>query len=702
MLTPLFEPGTIAVIGASSDPSKVGHSVLNNLITHKFSGRICPVNPSASDILGLKTYRSVSDIDGGIDCAVIVIPARHVPAALSASADAGAKAAVIISAGFKEAGKEGVLLEEELKRISKEKGISIVGPNCLGIINTANNMNATFAGGMLPKGRIAFFSQSGALGIAILDWAIGNKIGFSKFISLGNKAHLNEVDFMEYLVNDPETDVILGYIEDVVDGRSFLEAAKKATKKKPVIILKSGGTEAGARAASSHTGALAGSETAFRAAFRQSGIIKAEGIQDLFDTALAFAGGRLPAGNRLLVITNAGGPGIIAADASEKLGVALPQMTKESIESMQRSLPSNASLYNPVDIIGDATSERYSIAVEAGVKDPNVDALLVILTPQAMTDVEKTADIVIENSRSTDKPVIACFMGEERVRASIDKMKQSGITNFSYPEVAVKEFKILSEYSMWRGIQNSEEPFFCGSKDAVKELIDKALSEGRYQLGEDRAMEILGHYGFLFPERGLAKTAMDAAVIAERIGFPVAMKIASPDILHKTDVGGIKLNISTPAAAEDAFLEITSNVQRFMPDAFINGVMIYEMIKGGKEVILGVTYDRTFRHMLMFGLGGIYVEVLKDVSFRIAPVSRAEAESMIGEIRTSALLRGARGERPVDVAAVADGIMKLSALVTDFPVIHELDINPLMVMHKGAFALDARIILESNKDSAGS
>ncbi|MBN2654950.1 MAG: acetate--CoA ligase family protein [Nitrospirae bacterium] len=701
MLTTLFEPATIAVIGASADPAKVGHSVLNNLIIHKYGGRICPVNPSASQILGLKSYKSVSEIEGGIDCAVIVIPAKHVPSVLAEAADCSAKAAIVISAGFKEAGREGLLLEDELKRISKEKGISIVGPNCLGIINTANSMNATFAAGMLPKGRIAFFSQSGALGIAILDWAIGNKIGFSKFISLGNKAHLNEVDFMEYLVNDPETDVILGYIEDVVDGRAFLEAAKKATRKKPVIILKSGGTEAGARAASSHTGALAGSETAFRAAFRQAGIIKAEGIQDLFDTALAFAGGRLPDGNRLLVITNAGGPGIIAADASEKLGVSLPQMTKESISAIQNKLPPNASIYNPVDIIGDATSGRYSVVIETAVNDPNVDALLVILTPQAMTDVENTADIVIKNASSTTKPVIACFMGEERVRSSINRMKEHRIPNFSYPEVAVKEFKVLSDYSRWRNSARDENTFSCGNKDAVSDLIEKALSEGRYQLGEDMAMEILSHYGFSFPERGLAKTAMDAAIIAERIGFPVVMKIASPDILHKTDVGGIKLNISTPAAAEDAFLEITSNVQRFMPDAFINGVMMYEMIKGGKEVILGVTYDRTFNHMLMFGLGGIYVEVLKDVSFRIAPVSRHEAEAMISEIRTSALLRGARGEKPADIDAVVESIIKLSCLVTDFPIIHELDINPLMVMHKGAFALDARTILEPEKDSKG-
>lgn len=700
MLNSLFNPDSIAVIGASRDPNKVGGAVLNNLIGFKYKGRLCPVNPSAGEIHGLRAYQKASVIGGNVDLAVIAVPARFVPEALLDCAKAGVKSAVILSAGFKETGPEGVRLEEEIRKIGRDNNIRILGPNCLGIINTANSMNATFAAGMLPQGRNAFFSQSGALGIAILDWAIGNKMGFSKFISLGNKTDLNEIDFIEYFINDPDTDVILGYIEDVVDGRRFLNVAKKATKVKPIILLKSGGTEAGARAASSHTGALAGSEAAFDAAFEQTGVIRATGIQDLFDTALAFSGSKLPAGDRLLIITNAGGPGIIAADTSEKLGLKLPQMSRDTIESIAPLLPKNASLYNPVDIIGDATSERYEVVLNKAVDDPNVDGIIVILTPQAMIDVENTAEIIINKSRASDKPIIASFMGEMRVRESIEELKSNSIPNFSYPETAVRAFKKLYNYNTWRHAEEDNPPsppFSKGGKgrfDAVKDTINSLLQAGKYAAGEDIAMSILSHYGFSFPERALARSAREAAIIGGKIGFPVVMKISSPDILHKTDVGGVKLNINSEAAAEDVFIEITSNARRLMPDALINGVMIYEMIKGGKEVILGVTYDRTFGHMIMFGLGGIYVEVLKDVSFRIAPVSLREALSMIDEVKTAVILRGARGERPVDIEAIVKGIMSISSLVTDFPVIRELDINPLVLMNKGAFALDARIIFE--------
>jgi len=702
MLNSLFNPESIAVIGASKDPRKVGYAVLNNLIRFNYRGRLYPVNPSSPEILGVKAYPKVSDIGEKIDLAVIVIPAKFVPEALIDCAKAGAGSAVILSAGFKEAGHEGIKLEAEVKRISSEHNIRLLGPNCLGIINTSNNMNASFAGDMLPKGRTAFFSQSGALGIAILDWALGNKMGFSKFISLGNKTDLNEIDFIEYFINDPETDLILGYIEDVVDGKRFMEIAAKATKIKPIVLIKSGGTEAGARAASSHTGALAGSETAFNAAFKQTGVIRAQGIQDLFDTALAFSSSKLPAGNGLLIVTNAGGPGILAADMSERSGIRLPQMTRETLDSISGLLPPTASLYNPVDIIGDATSERYSAVLDKAIEDPNVDGILVILTPQAMTDVENTADIVIKTANATDKPVIASFIGEMRVRKAIDRIKAGSIPCFPYPELAVTAFKRLYEFNTWKhaGENPPSPPFGKGGKGgfrAAQETIDKLLGSGRYQAGEDIAMDILSRYGFSFPERGLARTAKEAAAIAERLGFPVVMKISSPDILHKTDVGGIKVNINTGIAAEDAFIEITSNVRRLMPEAFINGVMVYEMIKGGKEVILGVTYDRTFGHMIMFGLGGIYVEVLKDVSFRIAPISGKEALTMISEIKTSALLKGARGEKPVDMQAIADGLARLSNIVTDFPAIRELDINPLVVMNKGAFALDARIIFAQPK-----
>ncbi len=694
MLESLFRPESIAVIGASADPKKVGHVVLHNLIQFGFKGSLYPVNPSSSEILGRKAFASATEIGQSVDLAIIVIPARFVSASLRECAACGVKAAIVISAGFKEAGAGGTLLEEELKQIGREHNIRVLGPNCLGLINTANDMNATFAADMLPKGKIGFFSQSGAMGIAIMDWAIGNDVGFSKFISLGNKADLSEIDFIEYFMNDPDTDLILGYIEDVVDGRRFMEVALKATKAKPVILIKSGGTEAGARAASSHTGALAGSDVAFDAAFKQTGVVRARGVQDLFDTALAFSEGKIPTGNGLLIITNAGGPGIIAADAAERLRIELPHMTKPSIDAMALKLPPNASIFNPVDVIGDASSDRYAAVLEQAVLDPNVDGILVILTPQAMTDVEGTADAVIRAARSSDKPVIASFMGEKRVRAGIQRLKAASIPNFSYPEAAVAAFRRLADQRAWKESPGEELVTCWYNFDAATETIASILKKGIYQVGEDEAMQILTHYGFQFPKRALARTSKEAARAAEQIGFPVVMKISSPDILHKTDIGGVRVNVRSAQEAEDAFLEITTNARRIMPNAFIKGVMIFEMLKGGKEVILGVTYDRTFGHMIMFGLGGIYVEVLKDVSFRIVPVKRNDALIMVNEIRTSGLLRGARGEPPADLDAIASAVVNLSCLVSDFPEIQELDVNPLMVMEKGAIALDARIIFK--------
>ncbi len=694
MLESLFNPGAIAVIGASADPMKVGHAVLNNLVRFKFRGALYPVNPSCSEIMGLKAYAKVSDIGKPVDLAIIVIPAKFVPDSLRACAAAGITSAIVISAGFKEAGAGGTLLEEELRQISREHHIRILGPNCLGLINTANDLNATFAADMLLKGTIGFFSQSGAMGIAIMDWAIGNGIGFSKFISLGNKADLSEIDLIDYFMNDPDTSLILGYIEDVVDGRRFIEIAQKATKVKPIILLKSGGTEAGARAASSHTGALAGSDVAFDAAFKQTGVMRAQGVQDLFNMALTFSEGKVPRGNRLLVITNAGGPGIIAVDFAERLGIRLPHMTKESIDAIAAKLPPNASIFNPIDVIGDATSDRYAAVLEQAAKDANVDGILVVLTPQAMTDTEKTAGAVITTAKATGKPIIASFMGAKRVREGINLLKAASIPNFSYPELAVKGFKWLSDYREWKDAALEEVSTSWYNFDSAHETITSILKSGVYQVGEEEAMQILTYYGFQFPKRALAKTSLEAVQLASKIGFPVVMKISSPAILHKTDVGGVRVNVKTANEAEDAFLEITANARRIMPDAFIKGVMIYEMLKGGREVILGVTYDRTFGHMIMFGLGGIYVEVLKDVAFRIVPVARRDAHAMVNEIRTVGLLRGARGERPADINAIASYIVNLSCLVSDFPEIQELDVNPLVVMEKGAVALDARIIFK--------
>lgn len=701
MLDSLFYPQSIAVIGASADPKKVGYAVLNNISRFGYRGEILPVNPKADEILGIKAYPNILDVNKNVDLSVIAIPAPMVPQCVRDCITKGVKSAVIISAGFKEAGSAGILLEEELKSIVRDSGIRLLGPNCLGVINTSNNINATFAAGMLPKGRLAFFSQSGALGIAILDWAIGNKVGFSKFISLGNKADLNETDFIEYFINDPETDIILGYIEDVVEGRKFLQIAQKATKAKPIILVKSGGTQAGARAASSHTGALAGSENAFNAAFKQTGIIRADGIEDLFETAMAFNSKKLPQGNKLLIVTNAGGPGIIAADTAEKLGINLPQLSRETTNILSALLPKNASLYNPVDIIGDATSDRYSAVLDNAMNDPNVDGFLIILTPQSMINVEDTAQVVINASKRSEKPFITSFMGEERVRSSVQTLKLSSIPNFSYPEPAVKAFKRLFDHWSWKIKEEKPLIKINADKEAVSEKINDAFGRNQFQFAEDDSREILSQYGFKFPEKSLSTTPKEASAAASKIGFPVVMKISSPDILHKTDIGGVRVGINSKKEAEDAFTEITINARRFMPSAFINGVTVYKMLPKGKEVILGITYDRTFGHMIMFGLGGIYVEILKDVSFRIVPVTESDASEMIQEIRTYPLLKGARGEKPADIDSIIDSIIRLSNLSTDFNVIQELDINPLVVYEKGAVALDARIIISpENKGGA--
>jgi len=691
----IFNPSSIAVIGASAEEKKVGYAILKNLI-NGFTGKVYPVNPARAEILSLKCFPSVSAIPDRVDLAVIVIPAKAVADALKDCAGAGVKGVIIISAGFKEVGGDGVQREREITEIVKVSGIRMVGPNCLGVMNTKNKMNASFAAALPPEGRVAFFSQSGALGVAIIDWALENNFGFSKFVSFGNKADLNETDFLEYFANDNDTDVILGYIEDVVDGKRFLEVARKVTKIKPVIIIKSGSTEAGARAASSHTGALAGSDKAFTEAFRKTGIIRAYSIQELFDTAEMFISRKSPKGKRLLIVTNAGGPGIIAADTADKLGIKLDPMSRTSIDVIAEKLPATASLYNPVDIIGDATSERYKIVLEQAVKDTAVEGVCVILTPQAMTDVENIASVVISSSENTDKPVFAVFIGGQAVKKATERLKESKIPCFTDPSVAINAYGKLIEFVEMKNKKISDEVKVEIPEENIEKasrIINDLQSQGISEIGGEEAIQILSLYGFNFPERALARTPMEAVAIAERIGYPVVMKVSSPHILHKTDVGGVKLNLTSERAVYNAFVEITTNVKRVMPDAYIEGVMVYEMVTGGKEVIIGVTYDKTFGHMIMFGLGGIYVEVLKDVSFRIVPVSEEEAFEMINEIRGAKILDGVRGEKPYDKADIANCIMKLSMLVCDFPIIKEIDVNPYVVMYNGGIGLDARIII---------
>jgi len=695
MIDAIFNPNSIAVIGASAEEKKVGHAVLKNLL-QGFVGKIYPINPSKNEILSLPSYPSVSVLPDKIDLAIIVIPAKAVADALRDCSKAGVKGVVVITAGFKEVGGEGVDREKEIISIVRNSGMRMVGPNCLGVMNTKIKMNASFAAEMPPEGRVAFFSQSGALGVAIIDWALENNFGFSKFVSFGNKADLNETDFLEYFAKDPDTDVILGYIEDIVDGKKFLNIAKEVTKIKPVILIKSGATEAGARAASSHTGALAGSDRAFTEAFRKTGIIRVNGIQELFDTAEMFLSKKYPKGKRLLIITNAGGPGIIAADTADKLGIKLDPMSRASIDKIAEKLPSSASLYNPVDVIGDATSERYKVVLEQAIKDELIQGICVVLTPQAMTDVDNVADVVISSSKKTDKPIFTTFIGGQRIKNAIKKLKENKIPNFTDPSVAINAYSKLINFVELKNRKISESsplPILQENILRVEKIIKKMQENEISEIGGEEALEILSLYGFTFPERALAKTPMEAVAIAERIGYPVVMKISSPHILHKTDVGGVKLNLNNEKAVYNAFIEITTNVKRFMPDAFIEGVMVYEMVTGGKEVILGVSFDRTFGHMIMFGLGGIYVEVLKDVSFRIVPVTEEEAFDMINEIKGSRILDGVRGEKPYDKKDIANRLRSLSRLVEDFPIIKEVDINPYLVMNNGGIGLDARIII---------
>ena len=696
VLKNFFQPQSVAVLGASHVPGKVGYDVLKNLIQSGYPGKLFPIHPTSSEIQGLKAYPDLLAVDDPIDLLIYLIPPQLILSTLDDCKKKNIKAVIAISAGFKETGSTGAQLEREMITRARELNIRILGPNCLGLIDTSSQLNATFAPGMPSKGNIAFFSQSGALCVAILDWALGEGVGFSKFVSLGNKADLDEIDFMKFLAGDPSTRVILGYLEGISDGKAFIEVAGESARKKPVIIIKSGGTAAGAKAASSHTGSLAGSERSIRAAFQQAGIIRAETVSELFDYALAFASQPIAQGQRIAIVTNSGGPGIMAADAIERYNLTLASFTKKTHDQLRSSLPAIASIYNPVDIIGDARDDRYYKSLKLVLKDPHVDAVLVILTPTAVIDVKETARIVAELSSKSSKPVLTSFMGKVSVEEGIKILQQNKIPNYSYPENAIKVFRIMADYRRWLNTPVPAYKTFKTQKNKVQKIFVKTKKERIFNLGEYEAREVIASYGFKIPESALALTSREAIAAAEKIGYPVVMKIVSPDILHKTDVGGVRVGIANTMQVEEAFFEITSKSRQYLPHATILGVSIQEMVSGGKEVILGMTRDAQFGPLIMFGLGGIYVEVLKDVSFRIAPLSVKDADEMIREINAFPLLSGFRGEKPADLIALRECILRLSQLVTDFPDIIEMDINPLLVKTEGegAIAADARIILE--------
>ncbi len=695
MLEALLKPRSIAVVGASRTPGKVGYEILANLKANGFAGPLTPVNPTAPEILGLPCRPSCRAIETPPELAVIAVPTAAAPAAVDDAIEAGAGALIVITAGFKETGAEGAARERALAERCRRANVRLLGPNCLGLINAHHNMNASFAKHMPRRGGISVLSQSGALLTAILDWAAERRLGLSKLISMGNKADLSETDFLTALAEDPDTRVIVGYLESVNAGDAFLKAAEAAASVKPVVLFKAGVTAAGGRAASSHTGSLAGADVGYAAAFLRAGVVRAEQFETLFDIATAFDMQPLPKGNRIAVLTNAGGPGIMAADAIELSGLKMATIAPAAMAALKPKLPAAASVNNPVDVLGDADAERYGLALREMLKDDGIDAVIVILTPQAMTDAVATAQAIAEAAKASDKPVLASFMGGDDVKAGRAALTDARLPDYPAPERAVAAVKAMCDYSAWLRRPPRVVTRFPVNRRRVERIIQRHLRTGELQVGEAAAKDILRAYDFTIPAGALAGSADEAVEVAERIGYPVAMKVASPDIIHKSDLGGVKLNLASAEAVRDAYDLMLIRIRQKLPKARLGDVYIEQMCPRGREVILGMTRDPQFGPMLMFGLGGIFVEVMKDVAFHLAPITRDEALQMLESTKSFALLKGVRGQRSVDTLAIAEALQRISQLVTDFPQIAEMDINPFIVAEVGhpSVAADARITL---------
>jgi acetyltransferase len=695
MLAEFFHPEEVAVIGASRTPGKVGHDIVTNLVAGGYRGKILPVNPGAETIAGLPCLQDIGDHGAKIDLAIIAVPKAVIIATATKAIQAGVKALIVITAGFKEIGPAGAELERQLAGLCRAKRVRLLGPNCLGLINTDNRLNASFAGGLPQPGAISVVSQSGALLTAILDLAEGRHLGLAKLVSIGNKADLSEIDIIRALGQDEHTKVIIGYLEDISSGDEFIKAAEEASSRKPLIILKAGTTAAGLKAASSHTGVLAGSDTAYGAAFKRSGVVRADTFEALFDYATAFAMQPLPTGDRVLIITNAGGPGTMAADAVEKAGMRVAMLDRNTATALRRKLPEAASIGNPVDVLGDADPDRYVAALTAGQDDPEVDAIIIILTPQAMTKPAETALAIAANLRG-NKPVLVSFMGGQNVMPGREQLAAANLPDYPAPERAVAALKAMFEYARWRNRPARLVTRFRVNRRRVERIITRRLRSGRYQIGEVKGKNILQAYGFQIPTGHLAGTADEAIEIANRIGYPVAMKIVSPDVVHKTDLGGVRLNVPNVEAVRDYFDLMMLRIGQRAPEAMIEGVYVEKMLDPGLEVIIGMSRDAQFGPMLMFGLGGIFVEVLKDVTFHLAPITEDEALQMLKSTRSYEILQGKRGQRGVDLQAIANGLQRISQLTTDFPQITELDINPFIVGETGSdpWVADVRITLQ--------
>lgn len=696
MLEAIFAPRSVAVIGASPDPNRLGHTVLRNIIDHGYAGPVFPINPRATEILGRRSYASILAVPEPIDLAVIVIPPQHVLSVVDECGRKGVKGLVVITAGFKEVGGEGREIERQLVAMVRAYGMRMLGPNSLGVIDPHSRLNASFASLMPDAGNIALMSQSGAVCTAILDWSKGQGIGFSRFVSLGNKADIDEVTLLHAWNHDLASKVILAYLEDISDGPAFIAAAREVTRTTPVVAIKSGTTAAGSKAAAHHTGSLSGSESAYESAFAQSGILRARTVNELFDLAMLFASQPLIQGNRVAIVTNSGGMGIIATDAVERSGLHLATLTPATVARLQRDLPASASVFNPVDVLGDARSDRYRLALCAVLADPDVDGAIALLTPQAQTELVETAEALAEVAAHYEKPVVASFMGGYSLGPALAALNRGHIPNYTFPERAVQSLA-----AMYSHVAQTRRPppvyrHYQVSLEQVGAIFAGARAAGRIELNEGEVRLVLAAYGLRVPESRLARSPDEAARLGAAMGYPVVMKISSPEILLKSEIGAVRLGVADPLAARESFELIDYRARKYWPGATIRGVVVQEQVRPGRECLVAVSRDPQFGPLVALGLGGLYVEVLKDVAFRLAPMSEADVDEQIRSLRAYPLLRGAGGEQPADIVAIADCVLRVSQLVADFPEVVELDLNPLVVHApgEGAVVLDARIIVQ--------
>ncbi len=690
----LFYPQSIAIIGASSEEKAVGNDIVENLVKQGYQGKIYPVNPKIELLHGLKTYQSVEDLPDSIDLVVLAVPAKIVIPEINKAAKKGAKVALVISAGFKEVGN--VELEKQLAKTCEDLHITLVGPNCLGVINPEHKMNASFATLMPPAGDIAFLSQSGALCTAVLDYAGDLGIGFSKFLSIGNKAALQEIDLIKYLHQDSKTKVICIYAESLNNAPELIETLRdlnRSSNPKPIIILKSGKTTAGSGAIASHTGSLSSEDSSYEALFNQAGIIRAKSISELFDFAQVFSMNQAQIIEKVAIITNAGGPGVLATDSVIENGLKMADLTQNTVDKLHSFLPSAASVHNPIDVLGDASSLIYEQTLATVIQDQNTDAVIILLTPQSMTEPEKTAEAVVQIRQTNNKPIIVSLMGKASVATGVEVLREHKIANTSFPEPAAAALAAFAKFSKWSQEKNET---FLNYQDVdrtrVAAIFDKKKSQNMKFLPEAEALEVMRAYHFPLLKSFVARNADEALKMMEELDGQVAMKIVSSDILHKSDVGGVSLNVTKKNILDEA-KTMLQRVKKNKPEARLEGILLMEMAPKGLELILGVSKN-SLGTMLMLGLGGIYVEVFKDVNFVFTPVTKADVLKMINSLRSSQLFDGVRGQSAINKDLIIEIVGRLAQLVKDFPEIVELDINPLLVTSNEVRVLDARIMIE--------